>query len=51
MAIFRRSSKTVIKNIYRKAERRSGKGEALYRVTTYWFLIVPVYSYDEVLAS
>ena len=41
--IFSKTTKTVIKKIWRNTEQEY-KGKAVYRVTTYWFLFIPVYT-------
>jgi len=46
--LIRKTSKTVQKKIFRSAHD-SYKKSVLYRVTTFWFLFIPVYSYSEFL--
>lgn len=43
--IIRKTSKTIKKKIYRNRYDLATT-VALYRKVTYWFLFVPVYSYD-----
>lgn len=45
--IIRKTQKTKVKKIRRDSYLTSQKKPALYRVTTYWFLFVPVFSYEE----
>lgn len=47
--LFRKTSKTKVKKIFRNNDG-GYKTKSLYRVTTYWFLFLPVYSYDEFIS-
>jgi len=44
--IISRTSSTKIKRIWTGVYDQS-KTEVLYRTTTYWFLIIPLYTYEE----
>ena len=46
--IIRKTISTRIKGIYRD-KYEDKKTKALYRVTTYWFLIIPIYQKEEFL--
>lgn len=48
--IFNKTSKTIKKRIWRNTEDERKK-QAIYRVTTYWLLFVPLYSKQECIDS
>ncbi len=45
--IIQKTSKTKIKNIYRDPDLSMRTMPAVYRVTTYWFLFIPVYRSEQ----